>query len=642
MSGGDISSIAPMLAQLAGNYASAAQYQFDPNGQAYKPNMQAGIQFGAAGVIPEIYKYLKDQKQRGSYVASATPGNYQQGGPIDSQRVKPRTMRIEGMTRADQTAANVPSATTYANPLEQLSMFGLPPQPAPMNMVYPAPLPEIRGGSSKSKSKDRYREHATGGYINTANVKSFDKEKLKAVQLDLQSKGLYKGRIDGIFGPKTNSAIEAYNFRFNNKVLPQAVVKTTSKQTDQQLAENKSHGDFPGTYLMVNDKENTMHVVSKNHEIMKTMPAITGKNAGEGSTAPSSREWIANNPDKNFHDYIDYLEEAKQKITPTGLFFVGKKDYDPSAPQSKKGKLKQALYDYGLTDNPDYNIRPKRYENYGDALMTLKDVNGKGIDKAIHGTGKASRLNALANEDANKKLSAGCVNVDGINYCMKNVQAGAPVVMMSDDGKSIVNTAAVNGTGSKALASRAYGGKLDEDGNPNDADDKQLSNSAFQVKGNPNVTDGNSYPELNANLDHNEVVKNNFVFSNKLKMPNGISFAEAARKLEISTGKAEKNLKSNPDDPFARATVAHNEKRSNALATQQETLATAKGLRGPSRNFANGGPTDPKPNQPYIALGNDYYYDPYNNRYLKRGLTGAYTEDPNPGATSMMGGKYNN
>lgn len=132
--------------------------------------------------------------------------------------------------------------------------------------------------------------------------------------------------------------------------------------------------------------------------------------------------------------------------------------------------------------------------------------------------------------------------------------------------------------------------------------DLQLSSNSFQVRGAPNTTDGNHYPQLNANLDHNEVVKTEtnqspFVFSNKLKMPNGKSFADAARKLELSTGRSEKVLKTNPSDPFARATIAHNENRSNILAQEQEALATAKGLRGPSRNFATGGytggPDDP-------------------------------------------------
>ena len=50
-----------------------------------------------------------------------------------------------------------------------------------------------------------------GGQIDSNSVKSFDKEKLKAVQMSLKSKGLYKGKIDGVYGPKTELAIKYYN-----------------------------------------------------------------------------------------------------------------------------------------------------------------------------------------------------------------------------------------------------------------------------------------------------------------------------------------------------------------------------------------------------------------------------------------------
>ena len=52
-----------------------------------------------------------------------------------------------------------------------------------------------------------------GGQIDFNQVKKFDKEKLKAVQLDLKSKGLYKGKIDGSYGPLMEKAIRKYNIR---------------------------------------------------------------------------------------------------------------------------------------------------------------------------------------------------------------------------------------------------------------------------------------------------------------------------------------------------------------------------------------------------------------------------------------------
>ena len=43
--------------------------------------------------------------------------------------------------------------------------------------------------------------------INAKEVRNYDSNKLKAVQLDLKSRGLYKGKIDGLYGPLTEAAI---------------------------------------------------------------------------------------------------------------------------------------------------------------------------------------------------------------------------------------------------------------------------------------------------------------------------------------------------------------------------------------------------------------------------------------------------
>lgn len=133
----------------------------------------------------------------------------------------------------------------------------------------------------------------------------------------------------------------------------------------------------------------------------------------------------------------------------------------------------------------------------------------------------------------------------------------------------------------------------------NGTGDTALSGSAFQVKGNPGVTDGNYYPELNANLDHNEVVKDAFVYSTKLKTPAGKPFSAEAAKLEKSTGKAQKILMTNPNDPMAKNTIKMNEMGMASLAKLQETMATSMGLReGNPKGLAAGGPVDP----PYTFL----------------------------------------
>lgn len=127
--------------------------------------------------------------------------------------------------------------------------------------------------------------------------------------------------------------------------------------------------------------------------------------------------------------------------------------------------------------------------------------------------------------------------------------------------------------------------------------DMPLSSDSFQVKGNPQTTDGNYYPQYNANLDHNEVVKENFVFSTKLKDPETKKpFSFLAKQIEASTGKAEKILKSNPNDKAAVNTIKHNELAIAGLKSKQETLAMLQGHRNPDGSTVqrqNGGPMAP-------------------------------------------------
>lgn len=149
--------------------------------------------------------------------------------------------------------------------------------------------------------------------------------------------------------------------------------------------------------------------------------------------------------------------------------------------------------------------------------------------------------------------------------------------------------------------------------------DIQLSSDSFQVKGNPNVTDGNTYPQLNAKLDHNEVVSttqdgNKFVFSDVLKLGKK-SFAQIAKPIEQAKGKAEKLLSANPGDRLSKNTVALSNKLLDDVAMQQEQLAAAKGLRNSNgstkqpNQYATGGvvgpgdPINPKANQPFMYVG---------------------------------------
>lgn len=167
----------------------------------------------------------------------------------------------------------------------------------------------------------------------------------------------------------------------------------------------------------------------------------------------------------------------------------------------------------------------------------------------------------------------------------------------------------------------AMGGRLvDEDMNPNDeageydnykrrfatGGDMKLSDNSFLVDGNPAVTDGNFYPQLNAKLDHGEVVKDNFVFSNKLRDPQtNVTYAKLAQPVEKSTGKAEKFMKRFQNDAFSKNTVMQNNKFLDSLSNKQEMLATAMGLRQNEQPTAYqvGGQMQGDPQNPFVSNG---------------------------------------
>lgn len=166
---------------------------------------------------------------------------------------------------------------------------------------------------------------------------------------------------------------------------------------------------------------------------------------------------------------------------------------------------------------------------------------------------------------------------------------------------------------------RANGGMID------------VNSSSMEVNGNPNQVDSVYYPEKNVYLDDQEIVKNNFVYSNRITNPlSGNSFAKDSKKIESSTAKAEKRLK-NSSDPISENTIKRNEASAERLAQIQEIVAEKMGKRDPQvMGYANGGPFDPLPGQQYMEIysgpnGVKQYYDPYNNRQVfRKPETGTY------------------
>lgn len=185
--------------------------------------------------------------------------------------------------------------------------------------------------------------------------------------------------------------------------------------------------------------------------------------------------------------------------------------------------------------------------------------------------------------------------------------------------------------------------------------DQNVSSAGFQVKGNPQKVDGNYYPELNAMLDHDEVIINMedgpFVFSDSIHLNDtkgNPSFAALARPHLKALSRAEKALEQSKGDEQAKSTVAKTYAIIEQLRANQEKLAITKGYRNPDgtpkqdtieyknggkmkfmyggivKHYATGGPGDPLQFQKWVnanyglGLAEDGVYGPKTqNAYTK-------------------------
>lgn len=92
----------------------------------------------------------------------------------------------------------------------------------------------MNGGCMECGGMVKYQEggkitYQTRRLINPEQIQSFDKDKLKVVQQDLKAKGLYTGKIDGIYGPLTDKAIKQYNAKLTETPVTASIPEITIK-----------------------------------------------------------------------------------------------------------------------------------------------------------------------------------------------------------------------------------------------------------------------------------------------------------------------------------------------------------------------------------------------------------------------------
>lgn len=323
--------------------------------------------------------------------------------------------------------------------------------------------------------------------VDLSSIKTKDdaialQKKLVESGYDLGQYGVNKDGVDGQIGNITKNALKSYNEitkyqeeynksgkkqKVENFIIDRLGKRDYNKReleilrdsdyitrrpdlidedVKKQVELNKKSGNLDSNYVVISDKNSRGYIFDKDSKLIKSFKNITGKNTGENSKI-NSKEWVKQNPGKSFSDYINFLEETKQKYTPSGVYFVGKKDADYSGLKSDNfiGRAiiqgRELLGDMGLsTTNKDRRaIREHSYGNVG--LIGLKRLSGDGIGEAIHSTGTEDRVANLTglSTTKNRKMSSGCINVgnEDMQYCMDNLEQNTPIFLLREDGKEL-------------------------------------------------------------------------------------------------------------------------------------------------------------------------------------------------------------
>lgn len=316
--------------------------------------------------------------------------------------------------------------------------------------------------------------------IDTSNITDAKaiQQKLVDFGYDLGNYGENRNGVDGKIGKKTRQAIDSYNeivgyqeehkrSKSKKKVEDYIVEKLgdrnynkrelelfrdssylTSKpelmdeDVKKQVEVNKRSGAIDSDYLVISDKNSRGYVFDKNNNLVKSFKTVTGRDSGE-DTKINSKKWVEANPGKSFKDYIEYLDKTGQKYTPSGVYFVGKKDKTYS--ELKAGSmLGEAALEFNKIFRPGEVKRREaaREHSYGDVgLIGLKRLSGEGIGEAIHSTGTEERTKNLSDLSmpSDRKMSSGCVNVgdEDLGFCFKELKHNTPVFLLREDEKTL-------------------------------------------------------------------------------------------------------------------------------------------------------------------------------------------------------------
>lgn len=216
---------------------------------------------------------------------------------------------------------------------------------------------------------------------------------------------------------------------------PSYRAKLVQDQVDYVMQNRAKNDTLP--FAVVDKKSNNIAYYDRYGKIKGFEPVITGADNKDVDVAPSMKEFNAMYNVKGNKDYFNYLKATGQKITPAGIYTAHLRENQLDEPGNRAVHYVKNL----LNPNREEQVRSHRIEAYGpqNKIFTLTDESGRGISKAIHGTGYEERIDALNNPNIrNKDLSNGCINVGGKTICFDALRSNSKVYILPEEKDDIV------------------------------------------------------------------------------------------------------------------------------------------------------------------------------------------------------------
>jgi hypothetical protein len=236
--------------------------------------------------------------------------------------------------------------------------------------------------------------------------------------------------------------------------------KLVQDQVDYVMQNRAKNDTLP--FAVVDKKSNNIAYYDRYGKIKGFEPVITGADNKDVDVAPSMKEFNAMYNVKGNKDYFNYLKATGQKITPAGIYTAHLRENQLDEPGNRAVHYVKNL----LNPSREEEVKAHRVEAYGpqNKIFTLTDESGRGISKAIHGTGYDERIEALNNPNIrNKDLSNGCINVGGKTICFDALRSNSKVYILPEETDNIVKYKPASTTSKvvpQAIAKKKQGGWL--------------------------------------------------------------------------------------------------------------------------------------------------------------------------------------